>query len=194
MRGHGLLTMPKDLIALMLAAAILAAAPAASLAEDTDTICAESLQHYNMGMELFELGIFEKAGVEFTKAVEISPYFAEAYVALGNVYSVFRRYDKAVECYSKAIVINPELSEAHMGLGMASIYAGDYAQAANAYKYAIQLNYNNAKAYLFLGKVEKLMGDDKSAKENLDKAKELYKEAGDKALDKAEASVGETKR
>jgi tetratricopeptide (TPR) repeat protein len=166
--------MPKNLIIAILTAAILAAAPAASFPDDKDTICEESLQHYKDGMDFFELGLFEKAGAEFTRAIEISPYFAEAYVALGNVYSIFRRYDKAIGCYRKAIVLNPNISEAHMGIGMAAVYEGDYQLAASAYQHAIQINYNNAKAYLFLGKVNKLMGDDKSAEENLGKAKELY--------------------
>lgn len=176
------------MLRLILAAAILTAAAPACLADSKDTICAESLQHYKEGMDMFEMGSFERAGIEFEKAVAISPYFAEAYVALGNVWSVLRKYDKAVDCYQKAIVINPELSEAHMGLGMAYVYEGDYDKAARAYQNAIKLNYKNAKAYFFLGKVDELRGDDKSAKENIDKSKELYKEAGDKALDKTEAS------
>lgn len=151
-----------------------------AFAWDSDPVAPESIQHYKTGVEQFELGNFPDAEHELVRALEISPNYPEACVALANVYSVGRCYSKAMAYYKKAILLRPGMSEAHMGLGMAAVCEGDYDLAALAYQHAIAINYNNAKAFMCLGKIYKQMGQNENARESLVKAKEIYEQGGDK--------------
>ena len=54
-----------------------------------------------------------------TKAINIDPKYAEAYLQLGNLEASRHEYQKAIGFYSKAIEVNPQLSEAHYRLGVA---------------------------------------------------------------------------
>jgi Tfp pilus assembly protein PilF len=149
------------------------------LAWDSEPVAPESIQHYKNGVDQFELGNFSGAELELLKAIEISPHYPEACVALANVYSVKRCYAKAIIFYQKAIALRPNTSEAYMGLGMAAVCEGDYDLAALAYQHAIEINYNNAKAFMCLGKIYKYMGQNDNAKASLSRAKDIFEQQGD---------------
>lgn len=151
-----------------------------SQAWDSDPVDPASIQHYKSGVDQFELGNFADAEKELVRALDISPHYPEACMALANVYSVQRCYAKAIIFYKKTIVLRPNMSEAYMGLGMAAVCEGNYDLAAMAYQQAVAINYNNAKAFMCLGKIYKQIGQNDNARESLEKAKEIYEQDGDK--------------
>ncbi len=54
-----------------------------------------------------------------TKAINIDPKCADAYLQLGNLAASRHESQEAIRFYSKAIEVNPRLSEAHYRLGIA---------------------------------------------------------------------------
>jgi tetratricopeptide (TPR) repeat protein len=64
-----------------------------------------------------------------TKAVTLDPKFSDAYLQLGNLYSLQGDYSEAITFYEKAIAANDKSSEAHYRLGVAYDRTGDRMKA-----------------------------------------------------------------
>ena len=64
-----------------------------------------------------------------TKAINIDPKFADAYLQLGNLQASRHEYQKAIAFYSKAIEANSQLSDAHYRLGIAYERIGEKEKA-----------------------------------------------------------------
>ncbi|MDR1054754.1 MAG: tetratricopeptide repeat protein [Prevotellaceae bacterium] len=61
--------------------------------------------HFDRGLAFFYSENYEKALIEFSKAIGLNPMFAEAYCNRGATYHELTRYDEALDDYSKAIYI-----------------------------------------------------------------------------------------
>jgi Flp pilus assembly protein TadD len=60
-----------------------------------------------------------EAMVQFQKALEINPNYADAHYDLGTVLLQKREVNEAIVQYQKVLEINPEYAEAHNNLGTA---------------------------------------------------------------------------
>ncbi|MHA2315701.1 MAG: tetratricopeptide repeat protein [Candidatus Hermodarchaeia archaeon] len=87
-------------------------------------ICKDaSVEHYNLGHRYYTRAqygaedpndqIINLAIIEFTKAIEINPGYAEAYHERGLAYDAKGEYDLAISDYNKAIEINPRYERAY---------------------------------------------------------------------------------
>src|SRR5205823_11758585 len=104
------------------------------------------------------------SGGGYTKAIELRPFYADAYVGLGDARAAKGEVDGAITAYQKALVFNPVNPKVHMSLG--KIYyseKGLYYESVNAYKRAVEFDPQLVEARMGLGEVY----DDK----------DLYKEA-----------------
>lgn len=82
-----------------------------------------SVKHYNLGHRYYtraQYGVGDPnnrtinlAIIEFTKAIEINPRYAEAYHERGLAYDAIGEYDLAISDYNKAIEINPSYERAY---------------------------------------------------------------------------------
>ncbi len=82
-----------------------------------------SVKHYNLGHRYYTRAQYGEgdpndqninlAIVEFTKAIEINPSYAEAYHERGLAYDAKGEYDRAISDYNKAIEINPSYEKAY---------------------------------------------------------------------------------
>ncbi|HLC95205.1 MAG TPA: tetratricopeptide repeat protein, partial [Patescibacteria group bacterium] len=63
--------------------------------------------HNNMGDVYVRQGNYEKAALEFSRAIEIKPDYADAYHNLANTYQHLRNQEQALIFYQKALEINP---------------------------------------------------------------------------------------
>ncbi len=63
--------------------------------------------------------------IMLTKAINIDPKCADAYLQLGNLEALQHGFQKAISYYTKTIDVNPQLSEAHYRLGIAYERVGE---------------------------------------------------------------------
>ncbi len=85
--------------------------------------------------------LFDQAVEAYAKAIEIRPFYADAYVGLGDAKAAKGEVDGAVGAYQKALDFNPINARVHVSLGRL-YYAekGLYYESVNAYKKAIDLD------------------------------------------------------
>jgi tetratricopeptide (TPR) repeat protein/TolB-like protein len=98
--------------------------------------------------------LFDQAVEAYNKAIELRPFYADAYVGLGDAKAAKSDVDGAVAAYTKALAYNPVNPRVHMSLG--KIYyaeKGLYYESVTAYKKAIELDPNSVEARMGLGEV-----------------------------------------
>ena len=98
--------------------------------------------------------LFDQAIEAYGKAIDLRPFFAEAYVGLGDAKAAKSDVDGAIAAYQKALVYNPVNPRVHMSLG--KIYYGEkglYYESVTAYKRAIDLDPHAVEARMGLGEV-----------------------------------------
>jgi len=118
--------------------------------------------------------LFEQAVEAYAKAIELRPFYGEAYVGLGEAKAAKGDIDGAIGAYTKALAYNPINPRVHMSLG--KIYyseKGLYYESVNAYKKAIELDPNSVEARMGLGEVYEDKGLYKEAMEEYRRVIEL---------------------
>jgi tetratricopeptide (TPR) repeat protein len=118
--------------------------------------------------------LFDQAVEAYNKAIELRPFYADAYVGLGDAKAAKSDVDGAVTAYTKALAHNPINPRVHMSLG--KIYyteKGLYYESVTAYKKAIELDANSVEARMGLGEVYEDKGLYKEAIEEYRKVIEL---------------------
>ncbi|MEJ2364274.1 MAG: tetratricopeptide repeat protein [Deltaproteobacteria bacterium] len=93
-------------------------------------IASQSAINYFKGIAHAIKGQHDQAIPYYTRAIEISPRFANAYFSRGVALAEGRRqYDKAISDYNKAIEINPGFGKAIALRGFAYYSKGEYDKA-----------------------------------------------------------------
>jgi tetratricopeptide (TPR) repeat protein len=118
--------------------------------------------------------LFDQAVEVYNKAIELRPFYADAYVGLGDAKAAKGDVDGAVNAYTKALSYNPLNPRVHMSLG--KIYyseKGLYYESVNAYKKAIDLDAGSVEARMGLGEVYEDKGLYKEAIEEYRKVIDL---------------------
>ncbi|HKZ06771.1 MAG TPA: tetratricopeptide repeat protein [Methylomirabilota bacterium] len=98
--------------------------------------------------------LFDQAIEAYTKALELRPFYADAYAGLGDANAAKGDIDGAVNAYQKALNNNPLNPRVHVSLG--KIYYGEkqlYYEAVNSYKKAIELDPRYVEARMGLAEV-----------------------------------------
>lgn len=111
---------------------------------------------------------YQKAIEYFSRAVEIDPNYAEAYVGLGNAFAYLGGHDLGSQAEAiskqraltlKALELDDTLAEAHATLGLISMNdAGDWPKAETEFKRALALSPNYATAHQWYGEFLAWMG------------------------------------
>ena len=83
-------------------------------------------------------GQHDKAILDFSKAIEIDPMYAEAYANRGVAYGILGQYDKAISDFNKAIEINPTYAEVYFNKALVFEKTGRVREAVEVYKEFIQ--------------------------------------------------------
>jgi tetratricopeptide (TPR) repeat protein len=98
--------------------------------------------------------LFDQAMEAYAKALEIRPFYADAYVGLGDAKAAKGEVDGAVSAYQKALGFNPINAKVHVSLG--KLYYGEkglYYESVQAYKKAIDLDPGYVDARMGLAEV-----------------------------------------
>ena len=73
--------------------------------------------HFGLGQAYNNMGLYNRAIVEYLKTIELEPLFAAAHSGLGSSYGALARYEEAVDSFKEAIRLGPNYSDAQYGLG-----------------------------------------------------------------------------
>ena len=87
----------------------------------------------------------------YTKAIEINPNLADAYLGLGATYYAEDNVEEAITYVKKAVEINPRLMPAHFSLGLLYEYIERVDEAIASYEKTIEIDPDFVEAYLSLG-------------------------------------------
>jgi tetratricopeptide (TPR) repeat protein len=137
-------------------------------------------EFYNKGLEKARRKDYAGAIEEFNHALQLTPYFTEAYLQRGLAYYDSGAILKAVSDYTEALKLNPESIEAYYCRGLARVALKNLPGALEDVERAIRINLNYAAAYNLRGMVRRKQGYIQDAIANFKKAAQLYLEQQDK--------------
>ncbi len=113
----------------------------------------EAAIHLFKGISFVDKVQHDQAVEEFTKAIEISPRFVEAYLNRGISYDICVQYDQAVKEFTKAIEICPKCAEAYNARGFTYRKMDQYDLAIKDYTKSIEINPTDVTTYINRGLV-----------------------------------------
>ena len=109
----------------------------------------------------------------YSKAIELDPQYAPAYINRGNAYSLLKEYKRAIADLNKGIELNPQEALAYDNRGYAYIHLKEYEKAIADLDKAIELNQQEASAYGNRGNAYSLLKEYEIAIADYNKAIEL---------------------
>lgn len=120
---------------------------------------AEAEDWFLKGLKLEEGSeTIHEAMTAYTKAIELNPEAAGAYINLGTIYYNLHRLDDAEKCYRAAIKIDPQYALAFFNLGNVYDERGSLAEARENYEAALRLAPGYADAHYNLALVLEKLG------------------------------------
>ena len=148
--------------------------------------------HNNRGFAYCQIGQYDQAILDFSKAIEINPQLAHAYNNRGAAYLYKAQYDQAILDLSKAIEINPRLAHAYNNRGWAYIKKWQYDQAISDFNKTIEIDPRFAEAYFYRAIVYFLAEEYDKSLLDVIKAQQLGYQVPPKFLDDLRKAVGGT--
>lgn len=112
-----------------------------------DKLIVKAEAYSSEGEELGKLGKYDSALHYFTKAIEICPFYAGAFINRGIAYLYLKEPHKAIADFNKAIELIPNFAEAYYSRGNANYDLKEYLKAIIDYNKAINLKPNFEMAY-----------------------------------------------
>jgi tetratricopeptide (TPR) repeat protein len=105
--------------------------------------------------------------------MELNPYSASAYSALGGIYVIQDKIEEAEKNLQKAADFNPKLLNVHYNFAQLHEKKGDLLQAAEEYKTELDNIPHNFKASFNLSRVYRLLGQEEEELHYLKKTIEI---------------------
>jgi len=151
--------------------------------------------HGGLGMAYLNQGMLNEAQQQFETAIRLYPNDAKGFYNLGLVYHQKGNLKKAMENYNRSVTLNPDLVRAHYNLATLYVQQGaidpairHYVKVTELDAEVIEAHYNLGLAYAMQGKLKQAISEwenvlqldphNKSAGNNLAKAKEMIKSSG----------------
>ena len=110
-----------------------------------------SLIHNNLGVTLTRQGKDQEALVQYTRALEINPRYADAHYNLATLLVRQRKDQEAMAHFVETLRIRPDKVEAHNDLGVMLARQGKIQEAIVHFAEATSINPDYAEAYFNLG-------------------------------------------
>ena len=128
---------------------------------------------YLQGMSAARAGETERAVRSLQESLRLSPNFAMAHSALGDVYKNSGDYGSAANQYEQVARLDPYAADNHHRLGLTYHFLNRLREAAASYLRAIKLNPTDWKSNMNLGLVYMSLGNLNSAVEHAHRAANL---------------------
>jgi len=111
----------------------------------------EALRAFERAEALYKVGTYGEAAEEYTKAIELEPEWAEAFLGRGNTrfWGLDVNRELGLEDYEKAAALDPKYLE--FAQAVKCYMDGDYLRAIETFNSVIQNNINLMDSYSFRG-------------------------------------------
>ncbi len=109
------------------------------IAEKVRTI-RHAVSNNKLGLVFLKRNLFDEAIIEFKKAIEIDPEFAEAYNNLGYTFLKRNSYQDAIDAFVKGIEKDRSYADLHNNLGFTYFRINKYQEAINELNRALEIN------------------------------------------------------
>ncbi|MEA5567199.1 tetratricopeptide repeat protein [Anabaena sp. UHCC 0399] len=129
---------------------------------------------YNQGLEKAKQKDYAGAIEDFSRAIQLTPYYVEAYLKRGLAYYDSGAILQAVSDYTEALKINAESVEAYRCRALARLALKNLPGALEDVDKVIRLNINYAAAHDLRGIVRRKQGYIQDAIASFKKAADLY--------------------
>lgn len=129
--------------------------------------------HNNLGDYYGRHGNQQKAAQEFLKAIELNPFYGDAYHNLANTYQTMGKIDLAIENYKKAVEFKPGLWQSYQNLAIIYFNRQDFETAGQYQEKAVEININDARLHFGLGVIYQRNNQQEKANLEFQKAFEL---------------------
>jgi len=100
--------------------------------------------HNNLGDYYGRMGDQQTAILEFKRAIELKPNYADAYHNLANTYQQLEKYDEAIANYKKAMEFNPNLWQSYQNLGVIYYHQKNLPEALKYFEESLKINPANS--------------------------------------------------
>lgn len=120
----------------------------------------EAVFSRKMGMALFVEKQYQRAYVEFQKAIELNDRDKESFYYIGYIYTLWGQYENAIKFLKKAISLDKHYAEAYNHLGVVYLNLQKWDKALESFHKAIReplyetpemAYYNAGRAYYYRG-------------------------------------------
>jgi len=136
--------------------------------------------YFNLGNACGNAGQVQQAIACLEKVIKLDPGHVRAYANLGLInYFVLQDFQQAITYLNKAIQVDPGYAQAYCDLGVVYSNLSKYSEAIVYLKKATQVSPKHAGAYDNLGRVYYATKKYSLARENFQKAKDLFQDKGD---------------
>jgi tetratricopeptide (TPR) repeat protein len=136
------------------------AAPAQDLLRTADTVSAQELLHppsrksldaFVAARKLSDKGAHQEAAEKLEKAVELSPYYSDAWINLAAQHLYLSRYDEALRELTRAHEIAGPSPVLLSDMAFAEFELGHFAEGLQSVRDALRLDPSYARAHYILG-------------------------------------------
>ncbi|MDA3890787.1 MAG: SpoIIE family protein phosphatase [Salinivirgaceae bacterium] len=105
----------------------------------------------SMAKEKYENEQYDKAIIDYTKAIILDADVAEFYYYRGNAFAIVRQGDKALNDFKKALELNPDYLSALTNMGWDYLKQGEYKAALRHFTEFLKLIRNNPRRIISMG-------------------------------------------
>ena len=135
--------------------------------------------HYGLGYAYTTQGridatqtdvLFEKAAIQFERAISLAPTLSQAYFSLGAIYQEQEKLGPAAQAIKTCLKLNPKYSPAYYRLGEIYLLQDNSEAALESFQRGQKLNPKWALPYYGIGLAHFKQGNDNAAREAFEEA------------------------
>ncbi len=119
----------------------------------------------------------DDARADYERALELSPNDTQTLIFYGTYLASHGEHEEAIRMGNRALGLAPQDSELHYYMSYIYMYTGDYKAAAESLRESIRLNPGEGVSYMMLAIAQKVDGNLAAAKDNLNRARQIWQPA-----------------